>query len=209
MKLCFIGGGDPLVGELDDVMNHLSNYIQIGNKILIIPFATEKSKLERWFISATNLFKDMGIEYIKMLDFGLSNQEMQKEIKEHNVLYFTGGRPEKLMGNLIEKELIQVIKEFSGLMIGISAGALIFCKDCIITKDEDYPETQVIKGLELVDFSVEVHYDGNIDEDLISLSDQRDIFAIPNGCALFWDGEVIRPINNAFHFHKRNKEKIE
>ncbi|MFP3467722.1 Type 1 glutamine amidotransferase-like domain-containing protein, partial [Leifsonia sp. SIMBA_070] len=98
---------------------------------------------------AKKSFGDIGMEHIKLLDYRLTNQEMQNEIKDHNVLYFTGGRPEKLMESLIAKELIQAIKGFPGLMVGVSAGALVFCRDCIITKDEDYPETQVIKGLEL------------------------------------------------------------
>ena len=206
MRLSFIGGGNPLAGELDDVMNHLSNYVQIGHRILIIPFATEQLKIDRWFNSAKKSFEDIGIEHINLLDYRLTNQEMQKEITEHNVLYFTGGRPEKLMESLIDKELIQAVKDFSGLMVGVSAGALVFCKDCIITKDEDYPETQVIKGLDLVDFSVEVHYDGSVDEELISLSENRDIYAIPNGSAIFWDKEVVTPIHKVFHFSKRNKQ---
>ena len=31
MRLCFIGGGNPLNRELDDVMYYLSNSIEIGN----------------------------------------------------------------------------------------------------------------------------------------------------------------------------------
>ncbi|MGG4266532.1 Type 1 glutamine amidotransferase-like domain-containing protein [Peribacillus simplex] len=208
MSLCFIGGGNPLAGELDEVMNYLSNHVEAGNKILIIPFATENSKLDRWFNSAKKSFGDIGIEHIKLLDCRLTNQEMQNEIKDHHVLYFTGGRPEKLMESLIAKELIQTIKGFSGLMVGVSAGALVFCRDCIITKDEDYPETQVIKGLELVDFSVEVHYDGTVDEELFPLSNNRDIYAIPNGSAIYWDKEVVTPIHNVSLFRKRNKRII-
>lgn len=208
MRLCFIGGGNPLVGELDDVMNYLSNYVVVGNKILIIPFATEESKIERWLNSAKMSFEDIGIEHIKLLDYRLTNQEMKNEINEHNVLYFTGGRPEKLMESLVEKELIQAVKDFSGLMVGVSAGALVFCRDCIITKDEDYPQTQVIKGLGLVDFSVEVHYEETIDEELIPISDKRDIYAIPNGSAVFWDKKVVTPINDVFHISKRNKKRL-
>lgn len=205
MRLYFIGGGNPLSGELDDVMNYLSNHVEVGNKVLIIPFATEDSKLDRWFNSTKKSFEDIGMEHIKLLNYRLTNQEMQKEIREHDILYFTGGRPEKLMESLTEKELIQAVKEFSGLMVGVSAGALVFCKDCIITKDEDYPETQVIKGLDLVEFSVEVHYDGSIDEELFPLSDKRDIYAIPNGSAIFWNEEIVTPIHNVFNFSKRNK----
>ncbi|WP_290370660.1 Type 1 glutamine amidotransferase-like domain-containing protein [Peribacillus sp. Bi96] len=201
-----MGGGNPLAGELDNVMSYLSNHVEVGNKILVIPFATEDSKLDGWFSSVKKSFEDIGIEHIKLLDYRLTNQEMQNEIKDHNILYFTGGRPEKLMESLIAKELIQAIKGFSGLMVGVSAGALVFCRDCIITKDEYYPETQVIKGLELVDFSVEVHYDGTLDEELFPLSNNRDIYAIPNGSAIFWDNEVITPIHNVSLFRKSNKQ---
>lgn len=208
MRLCFIGGGNPLTGELNEVMNYLSNYVGVESKILLVPFATEELKLEKWFYSAKKSFEEIGVMHINLLDYRFTSQEMQDEIKEHNVLYFTGGSPEKLMTSLIENELLHVVKEFSGLMIGVSAGALAFCRDCIITKDDDYPETKVIKGLGLVDFSVEVHYDGTIDEELIPLSDKRDIYAIPNGCALFWDAEVITPIHSVFCFIKGTKENV-
>lgn len=212
MKLCFIRGGNPLVGEINDVMNYLSNYVEVGNKVLIIPFATEELKIDRWLNSAQKSFEDIGVEHVKLLDSRLTNQEMKNQISAHNVLYFTGGRPEKLMESLVEKELIQAVKDFSGLMVGVSAGALVFCGDCIITKDEDYPKTQVIKGLELVDFSVEVHYDETIDEELIPISYKREIFAIPNGSAIFWDEKVVTPINDAYHISKgikNNLSKIE
>ena len=122
----FYRGENPLNKELDDVMYYLSNSIDIGNSILIIPFASENSKVDKWFTSLKKSFKDIGMEHIKLLDYQLTNQEMQKEIKQHNILYFTGGRPEKLMRILVEKELIQVIKEFSELIVGVSAGALVF-----------------------------------------------------------------------------------
>ncbi|MUK87844.1 hypothetical protein GMD78_05450 [Ornithinibacillus sp. L9] len=52
MRLCFIGGGIPLTGELDNVMNYFSHQVGAEDKVLIIPFATEDSKLDRWFAFA-------------------------------------------------------------------------------------------------------------------------------------------------------------
>jgi len=208
MNLCFIGGGNPLAGELDDVMDYLKNYIGIQSKILIIPFATEDSKLDRWFHSAKKSFEDIGVKHISLLNSESTNQEMQDAFKSHHVLYFTGGRPEMLIDKLKEKDLVQTIKEHTGILIGVSAGALAFCSDCIITKDEDYPETLILKGLGLVDFSVEVHYDEMIDEELIPLSFNRDIYAIPNGSALYWDGEVVIPVNSVFHIQRGSKVKL-
>jgi hypothetical protein len=45
--LSFIWVGNPIAGELNDVMNNLSNHVDAGNKILIIPIATEDSKIDR------------------------------------------------------------------------------------------------------------------------------------------------------------------
>ncbi|WP_339217364.1 Type 1 glutamine amidotransferase-like domain-containing protein [Ornithinibacillus sp. FSL M8-0202] len=209
MKLCFIGGGNPLTGELNDVIKFISHHVKKDSKLLIIPFATEENRLDSWYNSAKKTFEDIGVSHLDILNQRLTSQEMQSKIKEHEVLYFTGGRPEKLMERLIDKELVTSIRGHSGLLIGVSAGALAFSKDCIITKDEDYPETLVIKGLGLVDFSVEVHYRDGMDEELIHLSEKRDIYAIQNGSGLFWDGEVMTPIISIIHFQKGNKKVID
>lgn len=56
MRLCFIGGGNPSAEELDDVMNYLNYHVEGGSKVLIIPFATEDSKIDKWFNSAKKSF---------------------------------------------------------------------------------------------------------------------------------------------------------
>ncbi|MFJ7746802.1 hypothetical protein [Peribacillus sp. NPDC097295] len=59
-----------------------------------------------------------------------------------------------------------------------------------------------------MDFSVEVHYDGANDEELLPLSNDRDIYAIPNGGAIFWDHDVVTPIHNVSLFRKETKQII-
>ena len=66
----------------------------------------------------------------------------------------------------------------------------------------------MIEGLGLVDFSVEVHYNGNNDKELFSLSANRDIYAIPNGSAIFWEDNVVKPIHNVTLFSKRKKQIV-
>ncbi|MGM7684546.1 Type 1 glutamine amidotransferase-like domain-containing protein [Cytobacillus sp. Hm23] len=183
----------------------LAYHVKAEDRLLIIPFATEEFKVDRWFKFVRETFDNFGIHHIKLLDYQLSNEAMQNEIESHNILFFTGGRPEKLMERLLTKGLVHSIKSFSGIMVGVSAGALVFSKNCLITKDDDYPQTQVIKGLELVDFCVEVHYDENIDRELLFLSANQDIYAIPNGSAIMWEEQIITPINNIFYFSKGTK----
>lgn len=104
------------------------------------------------------------------------------------------------MEALTRHGLLPIIRRFPGVLIGVSAGALALCKDCIMTKDEDYPETRIIEGMGFVDFSVEVHYHDGIDAELLPLSAGRTIFAIPDGCALMWEGRTPEPVGRVIRF---------
>ncbi len=67
----------------------------------------------------------------------------------------------------------------------------------------------MIKGLGLVGFSVEVHYDDNIDGELIPLSNERKIYAIPNGSAIFSkNGELFKVANDIYSFQNMKKEIV-
>ncbi|SIR88230.1 Peptidase E [Peribacillus simplex] len=209
MDICFIGGGNHTNNELVEVFLELSKMIKPEAKVLIIPFATDNSRYESWMASIRQAFSIMENVSIELLNEDLSDKEMKKSINEHDILYFIGGRPERLIHVIEGKGLAPIIKDFQGLIIGYSAGSLAFCNDCIITKDKDYPETIVIKGLGLVRFSVEVHYEDNIDGDLISLSNERKIYAIPNGSAIFSkNGEPFKVTNDIYSFQNMKKEIV-
>ncbi|MBT2647591.1 Type 1 glutamine amidotransferase-like domain-containing protein [Bacillus sp. ISL-34] len=209
MDICFIGGGNHTNNELGAVFLKLSKMIKPDAKILIIPFATDKSRYESWLASIKQAFSLMENVSIELLNEDLSYKEMKKSIKEHDILYFIGGKPDRLIHVIEAKGLAPIIKDFQGLIIGYSAGSLAFCNDCIITKDKDYPETIVIKGLGLVGFSVEVHYEDNIDGELIPLSNERKIYAIPNGSAIFSkNGELFKVANDIYSFKNMKKEIV-
>ncbi|MGE7591303.1 Type 1 glutamine amidotransferase-like domain-containing protein [Peribacillus sp. NPDC101480] len=209
MDICFIGGGNHTDNELGEVFLELSKMIKHDAKILIIPFATDNSRYESWMASIKQAFSIMENVSIELLNEDLSDKEMKESIKEHDILYFIGGKPERLIHVIEEKGLVPIIKDFQGLIIGYSAGSLAFCNDCIITKDKDYPVTVVIKGLGLVGFSVEVHYEDNIDGELIPLSNERRIYAIPNGSAIFSkNGELFKVANDIYSFQNMKKEIV-
>ncbi|MFJ9384217.1 Type 1 glutamine amidotransferase-like domain-containing protein [Peribacillus sp. NPDC101481] len=209
MDICFIGGGNHMNNELGEVFLELSKMIKRDAKLLIIPFATDNSRYESWMASIRQVFSIMDNISVDLLNEDLSDKEMKKSIKEHDILYFIGGKPERLIHVIEEKGLVPIIKDFQGLIIGYSAGSLVFSNDCIITKDKDYPVTVVINGLGLVGFSVEVHYDESIDGELFPLSNERKIYAIPNGSAIFSkNGELFKVANDIYSFQNMKKEIV-
>lgn len=209
MELCFIGGGHVLKGELDEVFEELSKKIKPSANIVVVPFATEVSKYDGWMESLEQIFSNFSNATLKLLHEDLSRSEMISMINHSDALYLVGGKPEKLLQIIEEKELASSIRNYHGLLIGYSAGALAFCEDCILTKDDDYPESLVIKGLGLVDFSVEVHYNEASDEELFALSTDRSIYALPDGSAIFYkDGEIHKIVNDVISFQEKKKSIV-
>ncbi|WP_175454123.1 Type 1 glutamine amidotransferase-like domain-containing protein [Psychrobacillus sp. OK028] len=206
MELCFIGGGHFLKGELDEVFEELSKRIKPNANIVVVPFATDISKYDSWMSSLEQGFANISNVGLTLLHEDLSKREMISRIDDSDALYLIGGRTEKLLEIIEKKELAMSIKSYPGLLIGYSAGALAFCKGCILTKDEDYPESLVIKGLGLVDFSVEVHYNEASDDDLMSLSNERTIYALPDGSSIFYkDGRIHKKVNDVISFLANKK----
>ncbi|QTD40922.1 Type 1 glutamine amidotransferase-like domain-containing protein [Sporosarcina sp. Te-1] len=208
MHLYFIGGGNHVSEEFEGILSHLKRHVTPSHKILLIPFATEPSKIPGWYDTVKQAFELVGNHKVDVLYDDMPAKAMAEKINQHDILYFTGGRPERLVEQLSTHHLIPVLQQFSGVMIGYSAGALAFCKDCIISKDKDYPQTIILKGLDLVDFSVEVHYEDTVDEELLPLSKNREIYALPNGSALCWRNGELEFIHDIYYFHDSQKVKL-
>ncbi|WP_051384788.1 Type 1 glutamine amidotransferase-like domain-containing protein [Sporolactobacillus laevolacticus] len=65
-----------------------------------------------------------------------------------------------MMDRLIKFNLIEVILEHSGIVIGFSAGAMIQMGTYHITPDEDYESFGFYRGLGLIDtIDIEVHFE--------------------------------------------------
>ena len=91
--------------------------------------------------------------------------------------------------------------DFEGVIVGRSAGALAVCRKCVITY-RSTSEVKVIDGLGLVDVTLKAHYRLGWDMELLELSKNEDIYAVPKGSALVYDNGSLTAINNVYLFHK-------
>ena len=97
------------------------------------------------------------------------------------------------------------LKDFDGVIVGRSAGALALCRKCVITYRSTL-EVKVIDGLGLVDLTLKAHYVLGKDDKLKELSMDQDIFAVPKGSALVYDNGNLSAINHAYLFHKGERQ---
>ena len=92
--------------------------------------------------------------------FADTKESAANKIRNADILYFTGGLPDAMMERLAEFELVEILREFDGVVMGCSAGAMMQLAQYHITPDQDYPEFGYYPGIPwLKDFYVEVHYE--------------------------------------------------
>lgn len=85
-----------------------------------------------------------------------------QKIGEAGVLFLTGGLPDVFCDRLEQRGLVEPIRQFPGIVMGCSAGAMMQMTEYHITPDEDYDSYGYYKGLGLLDgFEPEVHYAGS------------------------------------------------
>lgn len=89
-----------------------------------------------------------------------TKESAKQKAEKADILYFTGGRPDRMMDRIKEFDLVDVLKKHNGIIMGYSAGAVIQLSEYHISPDKDYKEFQYYDGLGyLNDFYLEVHYE--------------------------------------------------
>ncbi len=159
----------------DWAKDKIATYV-VGKKVLILPLAFRES--QAWdYDSWQSIYGKNGEKYAKIvqpfLSFGIAEQEVVwlncfdktqnylQLINNADLLFFTGGMPEKAIAWMDKLGITNAVKNFNGTIMGASAGAMLQLDKYHITPDEDYDTYGIWQGLGLVKgLDLEVHYLG-------------------------------------------------
>lgn len=152
---------------------HLEKYLKNLPHVLILPLAFREKEVwdnETWL----KLYGKGGEKYPNILrpfeEYGyregdidwldpFENRNFQEQIAQADMLFFTGGMPEKAIARLRSLGLENMVKNFDGIVAGASAGAMLQLDRYHITPDDDYDAFEMCRGLGLVGgLDLEVHY---------------------------------------------------
>lgn len=205
-KIYLIGGGDYCSKGLDRLNQIILKDFNFKQTFLIIPFATKEERRMKWIEAIKSSFSKIkrNINFDTLLEEDTKN-EKTKKILHSDLIFFTGGSPEVLIDKIYKGGILNLIKSYKGILVGYSAGALAFSDFCFILKDKDYPRSQIIKGLGIVDFTTSVHYEDNEKEEISFFSKYRKIYTIPNNSAIIVTNKNISFFGNILPF---NGEKL-
>lgn len=155
----------------------LKNYIKPDFYVAVVAFSFRDSEAKS--LSGWNLLygKKKGKYYNGIvsgfLSYGISEKNItfinyftdtkesaEEKIKQADIIYFTGGSPERMAERIKEFNLTDILREHNGIVMGYSAGAVIQLSEYHLSPDSNYSEFNYYEGIGyLSDFYLEVHYE--------------------------------------------------
>jgi peptidase E len=187
----------------------ISKYIRHGKKVLIVPFSFHEDYIgdNADWLAHYGYGQDLYCEVVHpLLELGVREEDIAlvnyysdtpksfgNLIRMADVIYFTGGWPDKMMARLWEFGAISQLSSFPGVVMGYSAGAMIQFDTFHMTPEEEDQEFQYCDGLDLLSgFDIEVHYTGSdVQEECLHRAIQetgRAVFALEDHGGLIVDG---------------------
>lgn len=204
-------------GSLKDIIN--SNH-----RVLIVPLSFDDRKISsdedwqksynpnygRYYKEVVSPFASYGIreDDIRWINYFTDKKENIIEmIEKSDILFFTGGLPDKTMDRLKELGLIKHIEAFKGIIIGASAGAMIQTKEYHISPDKDYDTFSYNRGLDIIkNFNIEVHYnETDMQKSFINRvldEKRRTVYAIKDTGAIVMNNDNIELVGDVIKFNK-------
>ena len=164
--------------NIDDFYDDLKQYFNEKTSVCVIAFSYYDDWVydaESWervygrgvgncYFETIDSFKPFGVkeENISFVNYFTDTEESaKKKIKNADVLYFTGGLPDRMMDRIKDFKLEDAILKHEGIVMGYSAGAVIQLREYHLYPDGDYSDFGYYEGLPMLDdFYLEVHYRG-------------------------------------------------
>lgn len=205
-KYYLLGGENTHKRDAQEVNQRA--FKDVGKAPRVLVFSWARASFDKTYPKSKLLFdyfRSLGASTVNIVDYSCTLEEIKEKISESDLVYLTGGVPTVLVERLKKSGIRSLLKNFEGVIVGRSAGALALCKKCVVTC-RSTSEVKVIDGLGLVDLTFKAHYKLVKDEKLKELSKTQDIFAVPKGSALISDNGNLSPINNVYLFHKGERQ---
>ena len=174
-------------------------------------------------------FESIGIKFTKSIIISpeMSIKEAKKAVREASFIMLMGGDPFK-QKQLCEKlDLLDELKNYQGVMLGYSAGAMLMSKYIIVIPcSEEYPDFHIEKGLNLDDISIYPHNNTNKEKypNKIIYGDEtyqrEDLIKVANEYGSYYllqdylredglmDVSIIKSTNNNLTLYTENDGKI-
>lgn len=191
-KIYLLSDRNPVPSEVKEMLNRdlkgKHNLVSIGAK-------REYEKNDNYFFGNKNkagvieTFKSFSdLENFNLLDYIISKEEGLELLKKADIIYLQGGDQFQQFRYIRDNEYDKFLKNYNGIILGLSAGAMNLAKKAFFSGYDDYyPSAIMYSGFGLIDITVDPHFDIDNEErvkEVKKASFQQKIIGLPNGSAI-------------------------
>jgi peptidase E len=209
MRKVYLLGGESIRKRDGEKVNQQA-FSDAGGSPEVLVFSWARANFDQQYQREKlvyNYLRYLGAGYISVVDYSTPLQELKEKISQADLIYLTGGSPSILVERFKRVGVDVLLKDFDGIVVGRSAGALALCRKCLVTI-RSTKQVKMVDGLGLLDLTMKAHYTRQKDKQLKALSVGGRIFAVPKGSALVVDQTGFSCINSVFLFENGERQKL-
>ena len=200
MPKLYLLGGENVSRRSAKAVNELG-FVDAGGRpnVLVVPWA--KPSFDKVYGKRKLLedyFRNMGAERVDFADY--DEMDLVQKIAEANLIYLTGGQASILIERANKMHLQTHLKNYQGIIVGRSAGALALCNHCITTRRYS-KRVAAVNGLGLANLTLKAHYIAADEEKLKQFSQTEPVYAVTKDSALVVEGKKLSAIGEVYLFN--------
>jgi dipeptidase E len=200
MPKLYLLGGENVSKRSAKAVNELA-FVDAGGRpnILVVPWANpsfDKAYGKRKLLE--DYFRSMGAERVEFADY--DETDLAQKIAEANLVYLTGGQASILIERAKKMHLEIHLKNYQGIIVCRSAGALALCSHCITTRRYS-KRVATVNGLGLANLTLKAHFVAADEEKLKQFSLTRPVYAVSKDCALIVEDGKLGAIGEVYLFN--------
>jgi peptidase E len=206
----YLLGGESIRKRDGEKVNRQA-FSDAGGSPNVLVFSWARANFDQTFQRQKIVYTYMrylGASSVRIVDYSISQQELGELISQTDLIYLTGGSVSILVERFKRMGVDVLLKDFGGVIVGRSAGALALCKKCLVTI-RSTKRVKMVDGLGLVDLTMKAHYTSKKDEQLKRFSVGERIFAVPRGSALVYNKNSLSCVNSVYLFENGERQKCQ
>jgi dipeptidase E len=184
-KLYLLGGESVYFRSAKEI--NLQAFQDAAEMPLVLVFAWARPAFDNTYRRrkiVSDYFRSLGAASVEYVEYGEAGN-LEEKISSADLVYLTGGQASILLERIRNMHLEVVLRNFSGVIVGRSAGALALCRSCVTTFRYSH-KVRVVKGLDIAPITIKAHYITEDDETLMQFSHKQPIYAVPKDSALIY-----------------------
>lgn len=211
-KIYLLSGPGTQEGFSEEIKNYMKKDFNKKKQITFIASSPDNYSKNELFVYGNgenivgmknHLKEVVNLEEITILDSRIDSGKGKEIILNSEIVYLLGGNPFNQLEYLRENGYDKILDKYQGLLLGSSCGAMNLAREGYYSKDDDYDKSFFYEGINLVDITIDPHFDINNDdqvEEAIKFSKINKIVGLPNESAIRIEGKEVTYINKCFIF---------